>query len=127
MKEYFKRMDSDPTKNKEPLIMRLQRVFGSLIGAIILDLVDLASFGPLGIGGFFIGLLVGWWMLSVYKLSTNTRIWLSLLAGVYCLVPFTELIPVATLITAFARLKEKPKKIKTLHQYPHSTTLDSFL
>lgn len=103
-------MESDPAKNKEPLIIRLQRAFGPLIGAIILDLVDLVSFGPLGIGGFFIGLLVGWWMISVYDLSTKTRIWLSLLAGVYCLVPFTELIPVATLVTAFARFKGKVKK-----------------
>ena len=102
-------MEPDRSKNKAALIERLQRSFGFLIGAMILDIVDLASFGPLGIGGFFIGIFVGWWMLSVYDLSIKTKIWLSLLAGIYCLVPFTELIPVATLITAFARFKDKKK------------------
>ena len=101
---------SDSKENSEPLINRLQRSFGPLIGAIILDLVDLASFGPLGIGGFFIGGLVGWWMLSTHEISTSTRMWLSLLAGVYCLVPFTELIPVATLIAALARYKQSKKE-----------------
>jgi len=99
----------ESNENTEPLIHRLQRAFGPLIGAIILDLVDLASFGPLGIGGFLIGIGVGWWMLSMYTISTATRMWLSLLAGVYCLIPFTELIPVATIITAIARFKQKGK------------------
>jgi len=103
------KMPTEPTQNQEPLINRLQRSFGPLIGAIILDLVDLASFGPLGIGGFLVGILVGWWMLSVYEISQRTRMWLSSLAGVYCLIPFTELIPVATLITALARFKQKGK------------------
>lgn len=96
--------DSDPS-----LIERLNQTFGPLIGAIILDLVDLASFGPLGIGGFFIGMLVGWWILSVYDISQRTRGILAVLSGVYCLVPFTEFIPAATLITAIARFNKRPK------------------
>lgn len=97
-------MDDKPQK-KEPLIERLHRAFGPLIGGIILDLVDLSTFGPYGIGGFFIGALVGWWICSVYDLKPSTRFTIALLAGAYCLFPFTELIPAATLISALIRYR----------------------
>lgn len=94
-------------KQDKPLIDRLHTAFGPLAGALILDLVDLATIGPLGIGGFFIGGAVGWWILSVYDISRNTRLILALLAGIYCMVPITEFIPVATLISALARFLKK--------------------
>lgn len=101
----------DEHKKSEPsLIERLNNSFGPLVGAMILDLVDLATIGPLGIGGLVIGMAVGWWVLSVYDISINTRRMLSLLAGIYCLIPFTEFIPVATLISAIARYKQGGKK-----------------
>ncbi len=87
------------------LMERLQRAFGPLVGGMILDLVDLSTFGPYGIGGFFVGSLVGWWICSIYELAISTRLTLSLLAGVYCLLPLTEFIPVATLISAFVRFR----------------------
>ncbi|MEP1094232.1 MAG: hypothetical protein ABJG78_03945 [Cyclobacteriaceae bacterium] len=97
-------------KSKPSILERLNQSFGPLIGAIILDLVDLATFGPLGIGGFVLGVLIGWWILSVYDISVRTRTILAVLAGVYCLAPFTEFIPVATLISAIARYKQSSKK-----------------
>ncbi len=100
-------------KNKadnSPLIDRIHKAFGPLAGAIILDLVDLASFGPLGIGGLFVGGFVCWWILSTYNISKNMRILISILGGVYCMLPLTEIIPLATIISAIARFKEKPKK-----------------
>ncbi|MEQ9404550.1 MAG: hypothetical protein RIM99_13235 [Cyclobacteriaceae bacterium] len=97
-------------KSEPSVLERLNRTFGPLAGAMILDLVDLASIGPLGIGGFFIGIAIGWWILSIYDISRNTRIMLALLAGIYCLVPFTEFIPVATLISAIARYKQRDGK-----------------
>jgi len=87
------------------LIERLHRAFGPLIGGIILDLVDLSTIGPYGLGGFFIGGLVGWWICSIYSISTQTRFIIALLAGIYCLLPLTEFIPVATLISAFIRFR----------------------
>lgn len=94
-------------KQEKPLIKRLNNAFGPLAGALLLDFVDLATIGPLGIGGFFIGTAVGWWILSVYNISKNTRVLLALFAGIYCLVPFTEFIPIATLISALARFFKK--------------------
>jgi hypothetical protein len=95
----------EESKNSErvPLLARLQRAFGPLAGGMILDLVDLSTFGPFGIGGFFIGGLVGWWICSVYNVATTTRLTVALLSGVYCLLPLTEFIPVATMISAYIR------------------------
>lgn len=97
----------DEENPQKPLIERINTAFGPLAGALILDFVDLATIGPLGIGGFFVGGAVGWWILSVYDISKNTRLILAFLAGIYCLVPFTEFIPVATLISAIARFVKK--------------------
>ena len=91
----------------EPLIHRLHKAIGPLAGGLILDFVDLATFGPLGIGGFFIGALVGWWICSIYTFPKPVRVILAILSGVYCLLPFTELLPVATLISAIGRFWEK--------------------
>ena len=93
---------------KEPLIRRINRALGPLAGGLILDLVDLSTWGPLGIFGFFIGLLVGWWIGSIYGFSNKIKLVWALLAGFYCLVPLTEFIPVATIISACARLRESP-------------------
>ena len=88
-----------------PLIERLQRAFGPLAGGMILDLVDLSTYGPFGVGGFFIGSLIGWWICSIYRIKTSTRLFLALLSGIYCLLPLTEFIPLATLLSAFVRFR----------------------
>jgi len=101
----LKAPEKRPSQRKTSLLDRLHRAFGPLVGGMILDLVDLSTFGPFGIGGFFIGSLVGWWICSIYNLSTSTRLALALLAGIYCLLPLTEFIPVATLLSAFIRFR----------------------
>ena len=108
--------EHDPASRKESqsqrpdsLIERLHRAFGPLVGGMLLDLVDLTTFGPYGLGGFFIGALVGWWICSIYNMTTSTRLCLALLAGIYCLLPLTEFIPVATLISAFIRFRGDQK------------------
>lgn len=98
-------VEKSQSGSRPPLIERLHRAFGPLVGGMILDLVDLSSFGPLGIGGFFVGGLTGWWICSIYNVATSTRLTLALLAGIYCLFPLTEFIPVATLISAFIRFR----------------------
>ena len=100
--------DEPEGQKREPLIHRLHRAFGPLAGGLILDMVDLSTWGPLGIFGFFIGLVIGWWISSIYSFSTKIRVIWALLAGFYCLVPFTEFVPVATIISACARLRENP-------------------
>ena len=83
---------------------RLRLAFGPILGGIIIDFTDLATFGPFGIyAGMIIGGGVGYWVASLYRLSKNQRIMIALLSGVYCAMPGTEFIPVATIIGAGIR------------------------
>jgi hypothetical protein len=95
-------------EKREPLLLRLHRAFGPLAGGIILDVVDLATFGPIGLcGGFLLGGLVGWWIGSLYSLSVHQRRWLAAAAALYTAIPLTEPLPIATAFGAFARFQEK--------------------
>jgi hypothetical protein len=101
-------VDSD-TSPPQPLTLleRLHRALGPLAGGIIIDVVDLATFGPIGlVMGALIGGLVGWWVSSIYGFGTRGRALIAILAAIYCTVPFTELFPLATLVAATARFRE---------------------
>ena len=92
-----------------PLIYRLYRAVGPLAGGILLDTIDLVTFGPIGImGGFVIAITVGWWISSIYHFPVKGRILFAVLAGIYTAIPMTEIIPVATMVSAIARFREKP-------------------
>ncbi len=82
---------------------RAERVFGPLLGGVILDFMDLATFGPLGL---IVGFVVGFWICSIYKFPMKHRVIGAFLAGWYCMIPFTRFIPLATLVGAYARYRE---------------------
>jgi hypothetical protein len=91
-----------------PLLERVHRALGPIAGGLLLDLLDLATFGPVGlVAGPVIGGLVGWWLGSLYAFSPRGRALLAAAAAVYLTVPFTEPVPVATLIGAVARFRER--------------------
>jgi hypothetical protein len=87
---------------------RLHRALGPILGGLLLDFTDLATFGPMGILGPFLGAAVVLWICSLYRFSTRTKILLAFLGGVYCTVPMTEPFPIATLVCAACRFFEKP-------------------
>ena len=100
----------------EPLLVRLHRALGPLAGGLILDFVDLATFGPVGLaGGFLIGGAVAWWISSIYELPTGKRLLFAALAMAYVGMPFTGVLPVATLISATARFKERTVRAVEAH------------
>jgi hypothetical protein len=71
----------------------------------MLDAVDLITFGPVGLySGAILGGAVGWWVGSLYDFSPRGRILLSIAAAVYATLPFTEVLPLATLIGAIIRV-----------------------
>ncbi len=87
-------------------LSKIYRALGPLAGGIILDLFDIATFGPLGIyAGWLVGYLVGWWITSFYSFKASTRFILASLAAIYLTIPMTELIPVATVVSALARYR----------------------
>jgi len=90
---------------------RLYRALGPVLGALLLDFADLATLGPLGLYlGFPIGAAVGWWMSGMYRLKTPGRTVIATLAGVYCMMPATNLLPVATTLSALGRFLEDPRQ-----------------
>lgn len=99
-----------PTEH-ESWLARIHRALGPIAGGLILDLVDLATFGPIGLfGGFLMGGIVGWWVSSIYEFSARSRVMFAVLAAVYTAVPLTEPFPLATGISALARFRERHRR-----------------
>ena len=98
--------------NEEPqqpgFFWRLHRALGPILGGLLLDFTDLATYGPMGILGPFLGAAVVLWICSLYRFSVKTKIILAFLGGVYCMVPMTEPFPIAPLVCAACRFFEKP-------------------
>ena len=102
------RNESTTASRREPLLHRLYRALGPLAGGLILDFADLATFGPVGlVGGLVVGIAVGWWICSIYELSWEVRFLIAVIAGIYCTIPYTEMLPLATLISAIARFQPR--------------------
>ncbi len=95
--------------SKPGFLSRLNRALGPLAAGLLLDFADLATFGPIGIvAGFFVGITVALWICSIYRFPLRTKVIMALLAGLYCMVPMTELLPLATLVAAGCRFFEQP-------------------
>ena len=88
--------------------MQPREVLASVGTALLLDLADLLTFGPLGLWtGLLLGLVLGWMLAP--QLGFASRRWLpSLLAGVYCMTPGTALIPLAAIWTGVRSLASPP-------------------
>lgn len=82
------------------------------LAAALLDAVDLATFGPLGLWlGFLLGSLAGWFLAESLGFKPQNRWMGAALGGVYCMLPGTSVLPVATFVTAvrqFSGRREPP-------------------
>lgn len=106
---------SDPTPTKptptksRPDLQRTLAVLGTresgsswtpILAALAIDLADLAMIGPTGIvAGFFVGFALTCMLTLATGVSRRRVLVLSLLAGIYCMLPFTDLVPLATMLT----------------------------
>jgi hypothetical protein len=87
---------------------RVLSSFGPLAGGYLLDLMDLATFGPLGFYlGPLLGGLLGWWLATVYRFGVLGQSILALLTALYCMFPATEFLPLATIVLALVRFSKK--------------------
>ena len=94
------------------LLGRLEETFGPIIAGVIIDTVDIATFGKFGLMmGMLIGGSAAWWMCSIYRLPVWQRFLWALASGIYCTAPRTELIPLATMIGAFARFRQSKSRV----------------
>lgn len=70
-----------------------------LIGALI-DVVDFVTWGPAGRRyGLPLGFLLAFCLLTMVRVPLRRRLVWSLLAGLYCAMPGTERLPLATLFS----------------------------
>ena len=85
---------------------RMNRTFGPILAGMLIDLVDLATFGPMKrFVGLPAGALAGFWMASIFRLPLKQKLLCALAAAIYCVIPGLEFIPVATLLGAYIRFR----------------------
>ncbi|MCB1583415.1 MAG: hypothetical protein R3E90_01385 [Marinicella sp.] len=91
---------------------RMLRAFGPLGGGILLDVADLTTFGSFGLYlGPLVGALLGWWLATVYKFGVWGQCGLIFVAALYCALPLTSLVPLATVVFALIRFAESKKVV----------------
>lgn len=101
----------DPAPPQGDLFARLRRALGPILPGMILDSLDLVTFGPVGLlVGIIIGSLAGYWLSTEYRLSPAKRLLGALAAGFYCMLPFTSFLPIGTLIGAYFRFHAHPEE-----------------
>jgi len=72
---------------------------------LVLDALDLVTLGPSGLIGFLIGFLTTFYLFGLMKIDLQRRILYSVGAGIYCLIPGTERIPLGTILGTLFGLK----------------------
>jgi len=101
-----KRVTDPPVhQDRGGLWQRYGKAAFPILGGIVLDCADLATYGPAGLyTGMIVGCIVGWIISDYYAYSTRGRVVFAILAGVYCTMPGTFFLPLAT-IAAVSGLK----------------------
>jgi hypothetical protein len=98
---------------------RLNRTIGPVMAGFIIDMVDFATFGPIGLVlGLPVGGLAGYWMGNTLGLSKQSCLYCALAAGIYCTIPGTELLPLGTMVGAYARYQQGEKEQVALPSPP---------
>ncbi len=108
-----KRVNNSDQHNRPcpSILSRLNNAIAPFAGGILIDALNIAAFGPIGLYfGLIIGFTAGWWICSVYCFQKKTKILWSLLAGIYCMAPGTEFFPFATAISVIGRFYQARKK-----------------
>lgn len=100
--------EQDQEQQPEPLPRRLHRALGPLAVGILLDVLDLATFGPVGLYlGVVVGLAAGWYLGSMAGLARGARVLFAIGAAIYLTVPMTEFLPIATVVSALGRFRTR--------------------
>jgi hypothetical protein len=112
----MKRMQRQSTTPKQigelrGFFQRLCFALGPLGAGIILDVLDFVTFGPIGVfSGAVVGGCAGWILGAYERFDRNLRIAFAICAAAYMTIPFTEPIPVATLLVLMARFFQGPRR-----------------
>jgi hypothetical protein len=94
-----------PAAERQDGSFQSNAMWAPVFAAMLLDLADLFSLGPQGLLiGLFVGSALGWRIASTSGFSRKGRLICAALAAVYCMLPMTELLPLATMLTTASRV-----------------------
>lgn len=95
---------------KQSIIDKFIKSFGMIILGVILDVADLTTFGAWGLYlGALIGGLLGLYLAYAMNWSWKGQSLMVVFAAAYCMMPATELIPVATFVFACVQFFSKSR------------------
>jgi hypothetical protein len=78
---------------------------------LLLDFLDLATFGPFGlVAGAAIGGYAGWILGKYEGFGRDLRIAFAICTAAYMMIPFTEWVPAATILFLLARFFVGPAR-----------------
>jgi len=80
------------------------RAIGPVLAGFIIDVIDFATLGGPGLYlGLLLGGAAGWYLARILGLDRIRALYVALGCGVYCMIPVTSPIPIATLIGIWLR------------------------
>ena len=92
-------------------LRRVHHALGPLAAGIMIDVLDLATFGLVGVmTGALVGGYAGWVIGEFEGLERDNRLALACCAAIYMMIPMTEPIPIATAFTILARFLNGPRE-----------------
>ncbi len=91
------------SSNSGRTMARLNHALGPIGAGMIIDAVDLITYGP--VLGIPVGSAAGYWLGRSMRLEPHMCWICAAVAGIYCTVPGTELMPLGTLVGALMRFQ----------------------
>ncbi len=93
-----------PINDKKSPLDALMPLF---IGMLV-DMVDLATLGPIGMAwGWLIGGVGSFVVCSIYNVKLKIKVITSILIGLYCSMPGTSFLPLATVLSVLWKWTRK--------------------
>ena len=88
-------------------LRRLNYALGPIGAGMMIDAVDFITYGPIGlILGLPVGAAAGYWLGRSMRLESHMCWICAVVAGIYCTIPGTELLPLGTLVGALVRFQD---------------------
>lgn len=88
-------------------LRRLNYALGPIGAGMMIDAVDFITYGPIGLVlGLPVGAAAGYWLGRSMRLESHMCWICAAVAGIYCTIPGTELLPLGTLVGALVRFQD---------------------